>query len=363
MADDGPAQQVRIYSQLETTPVLTGLLGQPGGILADPPGRFGNLRFNHPSAVGGDADGNIYVASDGQTGGGGTVLESYTPDGKLRWRLFGMEFVDMADVDPHSDQDVFTKEEHFHLDHGGIPGKDWTYQGYTVDRFKYPDDPRIHLWSAGVWVRRIQDRRVLFVLDMNNQWLQVYRFAPESSGEIAIPSGLFAPRHIREGKPEGWPRNQPAARSLDLRDANGDGILDRDEFVANDRLDLPEAQGWWVDAAGNVWLATETEGVLRFPLQGLDERGNPKWDFRSRQQFAKPSGFDKVKRLRYDVNSDTMYLGGHDQRAHQPALEADGPGDRPLRSLGRWSPEAAVDDRRTLCQGLAGPRIVRADGL
>ncbi|MGC8640983.1 MAG: hypothetical protein ACP5XB_14045 [Isosphaeraceae bacterium] len=310
IADQGPAQRIRVYSHLETTPMLESVIGRAGGILSAPPGRFDGLKLNHPSAVGGDAAGNLYIASDGQTGGGGTVLERYTSDGNVTWRLFGLEFVDMADVDPESDTDVYTKEEHFRIQPDRAPGNDWIYRGYTVDRFRFPDDPRLHLWSAGVWVRRLSGRRFLFVLDMNAQWLQVYRFGPESSGEIAIPSGLFAPRHIREGKPEGWPKNQPARGAWVWRDADGNGVLDKSEFKSNDGRDLPDAQGWWVDTTGSVWLVTETEGIIRLPIQGLDERGNPKWDFRSRQLFARPSGFERIKRLRYDPVTDTMYLGG-----------------------------------------------------
>jgi hypothetical protein len=79
------------------SPGLAGTFGVPGGIYAHPSGRFGDLRFNMPSAVGSDADGNIYVAHRGSTGGGSTALESYTPQGRLNWRLFGLHCVDMAD--------------------------------------------------------------------------------------------------------------------------------------------------------------------------------------------------------------------------------------------------------------------------
>ncbi len=60
------------------------------------------------------------------------------------------------------------------------PGLDWPYRGYTVDRFKYPDDPRLHLWSAGDGVRMIKNRRFLFVLDMNAEYLQLCRFSSSS---------------------------------------------------------------------------------------------------------------------------------------------------------------------------------------
>ena len=174
-----------------------GTLGQEGGIYAGRPGEFGALKFNRPRAIACDHRGNVFVAHHGSTGGGSTVLESYTLAGQLQWRLFGQTFVDMADVDPADDTQVFTKEERFELDYRRPRGQEATYRGYTVHRFRYPDDPRLHIWSAGVWVRRIEGRRFLFVNDMNGEQLQVYRWGDEAAGEIAIPSGLFAKRRLR----------------------------------------------------------------------------------------------------------------------------------------------------------------------
>ena len=54
----------------------------------------------------------------------------------------------MADVDPVSDTDVYTKEEHFRMDYAQPRGWDWRYQGCTLHRFKYPEDPRLH-FNAG----------------------------------------------------------------------------------------------------------------------------------------------------------------------------------------------------------------------
>src|SRR5207244_400484 len=117
------------------------------------------------------------VAQDAQSGGGGTVLESYhLANGSLNWRLSGLTFVDMADVDEASDTDVFTKEEHFRLDYAQPAGRECSYAGYTIGASQFPQDPRLHLWSAGSWVRHIGGTRVLFVNDMNAERLQVYRF-------------------------------------------------------------------------------------------------------------------------------------------------------------------------------------------
>ncbi|HEX2972507.1 MAG TPA: hypothetical protein VHP11_09240, partial [Tepidisphaeraceae bacterium] len=76
IADAGPDQQIKIYDNLDQAPALKSTLGVKGGILASPiPGQFGDLRFNNPTGVGADAQGNLYVASSGssalETGGGG----------------------------------------------------------------------------------------------------------------------------------------------------------------------------------------------------------------------------------------------------------------------------------------------------
>ncbi len=309
VADDGPAQQVRIFSVKDGALGEIGAFGERGGIASSVPGEFGDRKLNHVTALGVDAKGNLAVAHDAQSGGGGTVLESYRlADGALNWRLFGLTFVDMGDVDTASDTDVFTKEEHFRLDYAKAPGREWSYAGDTIGRFKYPQDPRLHIWSAGAWVRRIGGQRVLFVNDMNGERLQVYRFSPKSDGEVAIPAGLFAKKHIPEK--DGWPPNQPDKGEWIWRDANGNGAFDADEFTSNGGGDAPSAQGWWADRAGGVWLATDSKGVRYFPSQGLDARGNPIWDFAKMQVFPNPDGFREVKRLRYDSATDTLYVGG-----------------------------------------------------
>lgn len=307
VADAGPSQQVLVFDKPDSAPWLAERIGANGGIYASPAGAFGDLRFNHLSAIGCDAKGNLYVAHNGQTGGGGTVLESYSPARQLLWRLFGLNFVDMADVDPLSDTDVFTKEERFSMDYAAPAGRQWTYRACTVNPFKYPQDPRRHIWSAGAWVRRIYGSPVLFVNDMNGEHLQVYRFDPKRDGEIAVPSGLFARKHIKQ---EDWPPQQPEKGEWIWRDENSNGAFDAKEYATANGSDAPSLQGWWVDRAGSVWQATETKGLRRFPLQGLDSSANPMWDYAHMETFAPPSEFKQIKRLRYDSDADVMFLGG-----------------------------------------------------
>jgi hypothetical protein len=55
----------------------------------------------------------------------------------MQWRLLGLQFVDNADADPGTDGvDVFTKQEHFVMDYSKSNGQEWSYKGYTVDKFR-----------------------------------------------------------------------------------------------------------------------------------------------------------------------------------------------------------------------------------
>ena len=243
--------------------------------------------------------------------------------------------MDLADADPVNDTDVFTKEEHFRLQYAKPAGGEWSYVGYTVNRFKYPQDPRLHIWSAGDWVRRIGGQRILFVNDMNGQHLQVYRFAPATDGEFAIPSGLFAKRHLADSKHPEWPPHQPTQGEWIWRDDNGNGAFDDGEFlqpesaptdVANSVIaDAPPAQGWWVDALGDVWLATETKGIRFLPQQGLDAMGNPVWNYTRLRTFAAPPELKQIKRLRYLPESDTLFLAGTTEEHRNQHWKPSGP--------------------------------------
>ena len=135
VADAGADQQIKIYDAIDTAPRLKATLGAKGGIFAGPvPGKFGDLRFNRPAAIGVDDHGNVYVASSGATAGGSTVLECYSPDGQCRWRRLGLEFIDLADIDPGRRWRRVHQGRTFRSSIGSKPaGLEWSYRGYTVN--------------------------------------------------------------------------------------------------------------------------------------------------------------------------------------------------------------------------------------
>jgi hypothetical protein len=144
VTDNGPAQQMLIYTNLHGTPKLARTFGERGGIYSGKvPGKNGPQRFSGPMGVGLDAAGNLYVGCD--QAAGGAVLRSFNPRGTLRWEVLGLEFVDSADTDPLSDgSDVWTTENRYTLDWSKPTGQQWTWRSQTVDPFRFPDDPRLN---------------------------------------------------------------------------------------------------------------------------------------------------------------------------------------------------------------------------
>jgi hypothetical protein len=177
----------------------------------------------------------------------------------------------------------------------------------------------LHIWSTGAWVQRIQNRPFLFVNDMYSEVLQVYRFDPFTNGEIAIPSVLFAKSHLQ--KEVGWPPYQPQKGEWIWRDRDGDGAFDDGEFVTDDGRDAPSLWGWSVDSDGNVWQASHDAGIRKFTCRGLDDRGNPIYEFSSMTSFPMPQPFTRLERVTYIPATDTLYLAGYTaERPHHDGL-------------------------------------------
>jgi hypothetical protein len=324
----------------------TGRIGAPGGLEGTHPGRWerggaaaslpareptapgfvGALRFHRVRAIGTDAQRNLYVSHGGSTGGGSTVLESYSPDGKQRWQVQGLTFVDIVDIDPGDDTRLYSKEEIWTADWSQPPGRETKYVASTQSPAGLTDDPRLHLFATTAWVRRIGGQPVLFVSDMNSEFLASYRF-DASRGTLGIPCGFFAPHPYR--KPDhssAWPPHQPQEGAYFWRDADGGGAFEAAEFsLAPGGKNLPTAQGLWVDMDGGLWLATEREGLRYWPCTGLDAKGAPGWRWEDMRTFPHPAGFKDLKRLRYLPATDTLYLGGTTEAHHNQHWKPMGP--------------------------------------
>ena len=324
VAENGRNQQIFIYD-IKNNPKQIETFGVKGGIYAGIPGEVKDLKFYGISGVGTDSRGNIYVSNDGFERSG-VDLRKFSPNGKLQWKLLGLQFIDNADVDPTTNGlNVYTKHERFAMDYSKKAGKEATYKGYTLNAFKYPQDPRLHTAPDAPFVRHIQGKTFLYLTDMYSRMLQIYRFNKQTDGEIAIPSGMFVVSHP-SGKQEAiggdFPPFEPDSGEWIWRDKNGNGKFEKDEYDRSE--DHPYLGGWWVDSKGDIWKSLRTQdgvGIRHFPLQGLDKHGNPIYSHSKMEKIGHPKIFGDLRRIEYFPETDTMYLSGYTKE--HPAINND----------------------------------------
>ena len=137
--------------------------------------------------------GSLYVAQSEM----GSVLRKFTPEGRLAWELFGHVFVDLMCADPRTDGlDVWGIQEHYKMDYTKPPGKEAAWVGYSLDRHKYPDDPRglTYVKQQGEHgltspqIVYLEGKRFLFAGGMfASNFINIFRY----DAEMAIPSGLI----------------------------------------------------------------------------------------------------------------------------------------------------------------------------
>jgi hypothetical protein len=317
VADNGPRQQVLIFTFDAGAYRESATLGERGGIFAGVPGKPGPQRFNGLTGVAADAAGNIYVStngvgvhSDGPGAGLGGTLEGYGPDGNRLWQVQGLLFVDGAWMDPARPNSVYTGNKRFELDLTKPPGHQWTYAGFLSGRFKYPEDPVFHVdqWPGLPIARKLDGRTFLYLTDMYSDHLKIYRFDPKRNGELATPSVLVAGRTQDVVKIP----NRPANGEWIWHDDNGNGRFESNEFEVNSSgMQFAGGWGWWVDATGDIWRTTDTKGIYRLRYGGVDKLGNPVYSYANMMVYAMPAPFTELRRAVYDAASDTMYLTGY----------------------------------------------------
>ena len=301
VADNGTDQNIKVFD-ISGTPVQVDLFGKQGGVFSDPiPGSCSDmLRFRGVTGVGGDNNGNIYVAMDGFPGGegsgGGAEIRSFNPDRTLRWKMVGHLFVAAGCVDPASldGTDIYTPYHHFKMDYNKPQGSDWTQSAMTINPFLYPNDPRlVTSVEDGFAIRHINGKKYGFFTDMYDNMLWVYRF----DGEIAVPCAGFSVGWGWNGdevKFNSWnyTRGRLTVKGNDRRwlwtDKNGDasGMYQTEEYSFYNFSDV-RVKGLDVDNEGNIYLGSADNGnVYKFPTNGFDSKGNPQYSTASMQVFA-----------------------------------------------------------------------------
>jgi hypothetical protein len=301
-----PRQQVLFYEITDPKrPKLTRAFGDYWGIASGKPGIVTPTKFWGIRGIGVDAAGNLYVAMSEM----GSCLRKFSAEGKLIWELRGDFFVDVVCADPTTDgRDVWGIQEHYVMDYAKPPGQEAKLAGYSLDRHKYPRDPRGLTFVkqngehglTSPQVVYLNGRRFLFVGGMfASNFINIFRY----DDEMAVPCGLILQwgndLYRTEQK---WPPNKPKGASI-WRDLNSDGDYQADEFAPN--TDRVKPGPFWVDKKGNIWMAY---GFFRYDFQGLDEKGNPIYRGDKTTVLEPPDGVKKVARVCYLDDTDTLIV-------------------------------------------------------
>ena len=288
--DNSPAQQIVAFTGLAGNPRLDksfgegGRFGKKGGLPAAQ-GRLGDRVFDQVRGLGVDARGNLIVFNVGGSGMSQSRLESYAPGGKLNWRMVGMAFLDSADVDPGAPEEAWSCTAHYRRDPAGTEGDGWRLLGTSLDKMRFPDDPRVNGGGAQtLGVRRIGGQRFLFTTTQGGSPVSVFRF-DAANGFNGIPCAYLSGLHSSRE----WPPHQPPGGGLTLwRDASGDGQFQAAEFTkASDLSMLPVT----LDAAGNLWYLLDRKSISVLDADSLDAHGVPAWSFATARHLAWPAAF------------------------------------------------------------------------
>lgn len=288
--DNSPAQQIVAYTGLAATPRLDERFGEGGrfgkkGGLPGAQGRLGDALFDQARGLGVDARGNLIVFNVGGSGMSQSRLESYSPVGKLNWRMVGMAFLDSADIDPGAPDEAWSCTAHYRRDPASTDGEGWRLLGTSIDKARFPDDPRVNGGGAQtLGVRRIGGQRFLFTTTQWGNPVSIFRF-DEANGFNGIPCAYLNGMHSgRE-----WPPHQPPGGGLTLwRDASGEGQFQPAEFTKGSTLtQLP----FTVDAAGNLWYLLDRKSISVLDAGRLDAHGVPAWSFATARHFEWPAAF------------------------------------------------------------------------
>lgn len=325
VADNGIDQNIKVYDLgklrgMPTTPVRE--IGSRGGIYARRTGQVGDRKLNGPCGVGVDEAGDVFVACcgaglDNSSGGPGSVIDGAelrcfaAGSGSLRWKLASLVAQSDADFDPALESDVYTADRHLRFDYRKLASLGWADNGYTLDRFRFPDDARLVFPGAlkRVFVRHIARRPYLYVADATGSFLAVYRFDKEGrDGETAIPTALFV---LQPTGTAPWP---PAAGQIPAEqavwrcavDRNGDGHFEASEFSVVRAFDFGRAQ-FHVDANGGLWFSSDRR-IVHVPPPAIDRAGGALYAPERAEAIPLDPTIDRLGDLFYEPHRDRLYL-------------------------------------------------------
>ena len=269
---DRDAGQIQFYDVSIKPARLVSTFGQkaqPGDRAAD---HFFNIR-----GAGVDAQGNLVVAQTEPLMCAGARLARWSPEGKLLWEHYGLEFVSLGNYGTNDPDAFYSTDFHRYrlLDHNAGT---WDYLGHTFQGGKL-----LKSYAHGVpRVLRLGTNDFFFA--PTGDGVQVYR-VDGSVLRLAAMVGGSDPR------PNGVTTNGTSEWSW--HDAKGTATPTNDEiqvFKEPGKWGAYSCFGMDVDAHGNIWFADH--GIWEIPLASLDERGNPVYDW-SKARAVVPKADDK----------------------------------------------------------------------
>lgn len=295
ISDEGVNQQVYFYRNLNKKPTFDKTYGVKGGVFAgDNPGEKGPLRLYHPKGIGMDTAGNIYVANKSDVNNNGsTLIQSYQPDGTLKWEMSASLWIDCVDAHPENNEILYGGGEKFVMDYSRPIGEEATLTAFTANPFDFPGDARIGGHKQGyqrgaTWMRSIEGHTFMYLTSMNVLPISIYRFDHKNHGEIAIPCGKITGSEL-------W------------IDHNGNGLEESDEIQLQD---IGKGMGGWVDSEGTVWHC-DRDGFDRMTIQGVNQHGVPVYTNQQTTSFPLPQNYTELRRIRfYPERNNMMILNG-----------------------------------------------------
>lgn len=310
VAERGRDHQIRFYSDLAVKPKLARTFGAKGGIYASGGvwGKKGEVKpgkLHPPTGVGVDAKGNLYVSGGTGCNFWPVVIESYAPDGKLRWQRSCQMFSDSAWYDPVEDN-MYTSLTRMGMDWSKTaPGSEWSYQGLMADFFTYPQDPRCpRMYNSSEIIRVVHKDGHKLLYDGSSNIVNVFRFTPES-GEV----GIWCAAVGSGDGPLRW-------GTYVWSDRNGNARMDLEEIQKGGTAG---ARGKDVDEQGGIWLpAADHKGIVHYPLDGIDANGIAKYSVETMKVYPIPEdnpfrdaywGENPIG-IQYDAAADTLVLSG-----------------------------------------------------
>lgn len=278
VGDQGPDMNIKIYTNLTSTPTLADTYGVAGGYLSTNDGAIkgmtGAQRFTRVVGIGGDSFGNVYVLNNPWGGtwdlgrNGGTDIHCYNTNGTLLWTLQSLNFEAVAAPDPGTDGTNLYSGQFIFTGSGG-----GGLIANTIDPFSYPSDARINTGSQsrgegfGSVACVEGTNRILLACGQNPDAFETYYFNA-ANGFVGIPGQTF-------GYTEARIRN-----GFQLEPNTGD-----------------------------LWIGYDkSNSISHYPLAGFNTDGQPIWG--APISVPTPSSIAPLTRIIYLPDSDTMVLGG-----------------------------------------------------